>query len=78
LAEPTGGNRVKSMEAELRSLKIAELRQDLGVGIEQLDYLRQAIANANANEKNLQHILKIISTSDLMRLERKIDRLTEI
>jgi prevent-host-death family protein len=30
-------DRVKSMEAELQSFKIAELRQDLGVGIEQLD-----------------------------------------
>jgi prevent-host-death family protein len=30
-------DRVKSMEAELQSFKLAELRQDLGVGIEQLD-----------------------------------------
>jgi prevent-host-death family protein len=30
-------DRVKSMEAELRSFKITELRQDLQVGIEQLD-----------------------------------------
>jgi hypothetical protein len=28
---------IKSMEAELRSFKIAELRQNLRVGIEQLD-----------------------------------------
>jgi hypothetical protein len=37
LAEPTGGNRIKSMEAELQSFKSPQLRQDLGVGIEQLD-----------------------------------------
>jgi prevent-host-death family protein len=30
-------DRVKSMEAELQSFKLAQLRQDLSVGIEQLD-----------------------------------------
>jgi prevent-host-death family protein len=30
-------DRIKSMETELQSFKLAELRQDLGVGIEQLD-----------------------------------------
>ena len=29
--------RLKSMETELHSFKLAQLRQDLGVGIEQLD-----------------------------------------
>jgi hypothetical protein len=40
LAEPTGGNRIKSMETELQSFKLAKLRQDLGAGVEELDYLR--------------------------------------
>jgi prevent-host-death family protein len=30
-------DRVKSMETELQSFKLAQLRQDLGAGIEQLD-----------------------------------------
>jgi hypothetical protein len=37
LAEPTGGNRIKSIETELQSFKLAQLRQDLGAGVEELD-----------------------------------------
>jgi prevent-host-death family protein len=33
-------DRIAAMERELQSFKLAQLRQDLGVGIEQLDYLR--------------------------------------
>ena len=35
-------DRIKSIETELQSFKLAQLRQDLGAGVEQLDYLRQA------------------------------------
>jgi hypothetical protein len=33
-------DRVKSMETELQSFKLAQLRQDLRSGVEELDYLR--------------------------------------
>jgi prevent-host-death family protein len=33
-------DRIASMETELQSFKLAQLRQDLGAGIEELDYLR--------------------------------------
>jgi prevent-host-death family protein len=33
-------DRIASIESELQSFKLAQLRQDLGVGVEELDYLR--------------------------------------
>ena len=37
----SSSDRIKSMKAELRSVKLAELHQDLNVGIEQLDMTTQ-------------------------------------
>ncbi len=51
-------DRIKSMEAELRSFKIAELRQDLGVGIEQLDRGE----STTYTQDNLHHLFDEIRT----------------
>jgi prevent-host-death family protein len=51
-------DRINSMEAELRSFKIAELRQDLGVGIEQLDRGE----STTYTQDNLHHLFDEIRT----------------
>ena len=50
-------DRIKSMEAELQSFKIAELRQDLGVGIEQLGG-----QSTTYSRDNLHHLFDEIRT----------------
>ena len=53
-------DRINSMEAELRSFKIAELRQDLGVGVEQLDCGQ----STTYTQDNLHQLFDEIRTQD--------------
>jgi prevent-host-death family protein len=57
-------DRINSMEAELRSFKIAELRQDLGVGIEQLDR-GQSTAYTQDNLHELFDEIKTLGRANL-------------
>ena len=51
-------DRIKSMEAELRSFKLAELRQELNLGIQQLDQGQ----STEYNQDNLYELFNEIKT----------------
>jgi prevent-host-death family protein len=57
-------DRVKSMETELQSFKLAQLRQDLGAGIEQLDR-GQSTAYTQDNLHELFNEIRTLGRSDL-------------
>ena len=57
-------DRIKSMEAELRLFKLAEFRQDLTLGIEQLDR-DQSVGYSEDNFHELFDEIKIQGRSNL-------------